>query len=51
VRLIFDGAVRRKAIRKLRRCLELAEDDYPSTDELKQQAVEEPVIVEEPETE
>jgi hypothetical protein len=30
VRLIFDGAVTRAAIRKLRQYLELAEDDCPS---------------------
>ena len=53
VRLIFDGAVTREAIEKLRKYLELAQDDYPSRDELEQaveQPFEQPIIVE-PETE
>lgn len=51
VRLVFDGAVTREAIKKLRQYLELAEDDYPSRDELEQPAVEQPAIIEMPETE
>jgi hypothetical protein len=35
--LVFDGAVTREAIRKLRKYLELTEGDYPSKDELEQQ--------------
>lgn len=51
MRLVFDGAVTREAIKKLRQYLELAEDDYPSKDELQQSAVEQPAIIKIPETE
>lgn len=55
VRLVFDGAVTREAIEKLRKYLELAEDDYPSKSELEQptveQATEHPTIIEVPDSE
>lgn len=42
VRLLFDGMVTKEAIGKLRKYLELAEDDYPSRAEIEQRAVEQP---------
>ena len=51
VRLVFDGAVTREAIKKLRQYLELAEDDYPSRDELERPPVERPDAIEMPEPE
>jgi hypothetical protein len=44
VRLLFDGLVTKEAIEKLRKYLELAEDDYPSKDHLESPAaIEQPV--------
>lgn len=51
VRLLFDGVVTKEAIGKLVKYLELAEDDYPSKEDLEHPVAEQPVAIEMPEPE